>query len=123
MGVTGESWKCPHCGEQILRSAVICPACQRRLHVNALATPHSAPITASPLNVEGTIRHPGTEAAWEYSVLVEVQDQEGEVLARRVVGVGALQPGEARVVRLRVDIHSREKLTTATASARSPKVE
>jgi hypothetical protein len=123
MGVTGESWKCPHCGEQILRSAVICPACQRRLHVNALVTPQSAPITASPLSVEGIIRHPGTGAAWEYSVLVEVQDQEGEVLARRVVGVGALQPGESRVVKLRVDMHSREKLTSVAASVRSPKAE
>lgn len=123
MGVTGESWKCPHCGEQILRSAVICPACQRRLHVDALATHQTTQVIASPLDVEGVIRHPGTGAAWEYSVLVEVQDHEGEVLARRVVGVGALQPGESRVVRLRVDMHSREKVTPAAASARPPKTE
>lgn len=123
MGVAGESWKCPHCGEQILRSAVICPACQRRLHVDALAAPQSAPVTASPLSVEGVVRHPGNEPVWEYSVLVEVQDQEGEVQARRVVGVGALQPGESRIIKLRVDIHSRGKAGPAAGSARPRKPE
>ena len=121
--VTGESWKCPHCGEQILRSAAICPACQRRLHVNALASSPSAPGGLVPLSVEGTIRHPEGEAAWEYSVLVEVRDEKGEVLARRVVGVGAIQPGESRGVMLSVEMHSPEKSVPAAASARQTKAE
>lgn len=119
--VTGESWNCPHCGEQILRSAVICPACQRRLHVDALAPSPSAQGAPTPLRVEGIIRHPGDEAVWEYSVLVEVRDQQGKVLARRVVGVGAIHPGESRGVILCVETHSPAKSTPAVASARPPK--
>jgi hypothetical protein len=37
-------------------------------------------------------------------VLVEIQDIQGEILARRVVGVGALQPGEVRKIALRVEV-------------------
>lgn len=121
--VTGESWRCPHCGERILRSAVICPACQRRLHVGALAPSPSAPPARAPLTVEGTIRHPGDEAAWEYSVLVEVRDQQGKVLSRRVVGVGAIQPGESRGFTLRVVAHSPEMPTPAAVSTRPAKAE
>jgi hypothetical protein len=57
-----------------------------------------------PLSVDGRICHPGNEAAWEYSVLVEVQDERGEMVARRVVGVGALKPGESRKFTLRVEV-------------------
>ncbi len=121
--VTGESWRCPHCGERILRSAAICPACQRRLHVDALAPSPSAPKAISPLTVEGTIRHPGDEAAWEYSVLVEVRDQKGKVLARRVMGVGAIQPGESRGFTLRVVAQSPETPTPEAVSARPAKAE
>ena len=60
--------------------------------------------TVCPLTVDGTIRHPGSEAAWEYSVLIEVHDERDEMVARRVVGVGALRPGEARKFTLRVEM-------------------
>lgn len=114
-GVTGESWKCPHCGELILRSAVTCPACQRHLHIDALTMARPGRATVCPLSVDGTIRHPGTEAPWEYSVLVEVHDGGGEVLARRVVGVGALRPGETRKFTLRVEVVAPEKSTPAVS--------
>lgn len=115
----GESWVCPHCGEKILRSALICPACQRRLHVDALVSSPSVPVTGTPLRVEGIIRHPGTEAEYEYSVLVEVCDPQGKVLGRRVVGVGAIRPGESRGFRLRVVMHAVGKSAPETASART----
>ncbi len=101
---TGEAWNCPHCGERILRSAVTCPACQRHLRFDAVAVARPPRTSACPLSVDGTIRHPGAEAAWEYSVLIEVQDEHGEMLARRVVGVGALRPGETRSFALRVEV-------------------
>ena len=123
MGAAGELWTCPHCGEQILRSAVICPACQRRLHVNALAGPSSAQVTVSPLTVEGIIRNPEAETAWEFSVLVEVRDQRGEILAKRVVGVGAIHPGDLRVFSIRVEVQKPEKLSTVAVSSRLPRVE
>jgi hypothetical protein len=100
--MAGESWNCPHCGERILRSAVTCPACQRHLRFDAVARPARAAVC--PLVVDGTIRHPGTEAPWEYSVMIEVHDERGEMLARRVVGVGALRPSEARQFTLRVEV-------------------
>ena len=108
-GVTGESWNCPHCGERILRSALTCPACQRHLRLDAVTAARPSRPTVSPLTVDGTIRHPGTEAAWEYSVLVEVHDNEGTMLARRVVGVGALRPGDTRKFTLRVEVSVPEK--------------
>ncbi len=118
MGVAGEVWNCPHCGERILRSAITCPACQRRLHFNAVVAPPSSGAVVCPLTVEGILRHPGGESACEYSVLVEVQDQRGQTIAKRVVGVGAIQPGEARSVTLRVELHPSEKSPPAPAVSR-----
>lgn len=103
-GATGEAWNCPHCGERILRSAATCPACQRHLRFDAVAVARPAPTTVCPLSVDGTIRHPGTEPQWEYSVVIEIHDERGESVARRVVGVGALRPGEARKFTLRVEV-------------------
>src|ERR1043166_835496 len=36
--MVGEAWKCPHCGERILRSALTCPACRRHLRFDAVTT-------------------------------------------------------------------------------------
>ena len=91
--MTGEAWNCPHCGERILRSALVCPACQRHLRFDAVAVARPPRAAVCPLSVDGTIRHPGNEAPWEYSVLIEIHDERSEMVARRVVGVG----GRARV--------------------------
>lgn len=111
----GEAWNCPHCGERILRSAATCPACQRHLRFDAVAVARPAPAKVCPLTVDGTIQHPGTESPWEYSVLIEVHDERGEMLARRVVGVGALRAGEARKFTLRVEVLVPEKSTLTAA--------
>jgi len=103
-GVTGESWQCPHCGETILRSAIACPACHRRLRFDAASIAASAGPSACPLVIEGTIRPPEGNAAWEYSLLVEVHDDRGELLARRVIGVGRLKSGDVRKVTLRFEV-------------------
>jgi hypothetical protein len=66
--------------------------------------------------VDGTIKHPGTEAAWEYSVIIEIHDERGETVARRVVGVGALRSGEARKFTLRVEVVVPEKSAVTAAS-------
>jgi len=109
----GEAWNCPHCGERILRSVPTCPACQRHLRFDAVTAARPAPATICPLSVEGTVRHPGTEVPWEYSVLIEIQDERGETQARRVVGVGALRPGETRKFTLRVEVVVPEKTLAA----------
>ena len=102
--MAGETWNCPHCGERILRSAVTCPACQRHLRFDAVGVARPIRAAVCPLSVDGTIRHPGTEAPWEYSVLIEIHDEGGEMVARRVVGVGALRAGEGRKFTLRVEV-------------------
>lgn len=60
--------------------------------------------SVSPLRVEGTIRHPEGGEAWEYSVLLTIRNDRGEEIARQVVGVGALQPGDGRTFTLAVEI-------------------
>ncbi len=75
MTMAGEDWSCPHCRERILRSAATCPACQRHLRFEAVGAARPARASVCPLSVDGKIRHPGNEAAWEYSVLVEVHDE------------------------------------------------
>ena len=120
MPVVGEAWSCPHCGGRILRSAASCPSCQRRLRFDAATSPRPAQPTICPLSIEGVIRHPGNETPWEYSVLVQVQNAEGETLDRRVVGVGAIRPGETRTFTLRVEMRIPEKSTQPAASSRPP---
>ena len=120
MTATGETWNCPHCGEQILRSATSCPACQRRLRFEAVTRPRSAEGSVCPLSVDGIIRHPGGEGAWEYSVLVEIHDPKGEKLARRVVAVGAIPPGETRMFTLRVELDVAEESSPATLPSEQP---
>ncbi len=131
--MVGEAWKCPHCGERILRSALTCPACRRHLRFDAVtnARPVVRP-TLCPLNVEGTIRHSGSAPLSEYSVIIEVREDRGEliarrtvnvgVIARRTVNVGALQPGQARRISLRVEMQAAEPSASPAAptNARQP---
>ncbi len=118
MGMEGETWKCPHCGEEILRSAVSCPACQRRLRFDSGASLQPSPNSTCPFSIESEIRHPGAEGPWEYSVIVQIYDARGETLVKRVVGVGAVQPGEARRFSVRVEMQSTGQSAPAAASTR-----
>ena len=113
MTMAGASWNCPHCGERILRSAASCPACRRHLRFEAVTSvkPTRAPVC--PLSVDGSIRHPGNEVSWEYSVLVEIHDGNGDMLARRVVQVGPLRPGDSRKFTLKVEVLVPEASTLA----------
>ena len=104
MTTAGAAWNCPHCGERILRSAATCPACRRYLRFEAVAGGRPSRSPVCPLSVDGSIRHPGNEEPWEYSVMVEVHDEQGEMIARRLVQVGALKPGESRKFTLRVEV-------------------
>ncbi len=101
----GQTRTCPHCKATILESAVVCPACDHHLRFGAEAQKRSLR-TSTPLRVEGTIRHPATGAASEYSVVLTIRDDRGEELTRRVVGVGALQPSDQRTFSLAVEVFS-----------------
>ena len=60
--------------------------------------------TFSALRVEGAFRNPAGADSWEYSVVVSIRNDRGEEVARKVVGVGALDPRESRTVTLSVDV-------------------
>ena len=49
------------------------------------------------MRIEGTIRHAERDESCEYCVVISITNERGEKIARHVVGVGALQPGEAHM--------------------------
>lgn len=103
--IIGKTRTCPHCKATILESSSVCPACQHHLRFDSktIGERRMQP-TFSPLRVEGAFHHPPGGEAWEYSVVVSVRNDRGEELARKVVGVGALQPNDGRTVTLSVDV-------------------
>ena len=56
------------------------------------------------MRVEGAFENPAGAEAWEYSVVVSIRNDRGEEVARKVVGVGSLDPRESRTVMLSVDV-------------------
>lgn len=106
----GATRECPHCRESILESAAVCPACRHHLRFEP-AAPAAAANAATPLRVEGHIRNPAEGGIWEYSMVLTIRNERGEEIARRVVGVGAIQPEEQRTFTLSVDM-TRAKDTT-----------
>ena len=56
------------------------------------------------MRIEGSIHHPGRGEACEYCVVVSITNEQGEKIARQVVGVGALQPGERHKYSFSVDL-------------------
>ncbi len=92
-GTLGATRTCPHCKATVLQSANICPGCQHHLRFSAAnSEPQSEGVPA--MRIEGSIQHPGRGEACEYCVVVSITNEQGEKIARQVVGVGALQPGE-----------------------------
>lgn len=102
-GTAGATRTCPHCKATILESAVVCPACRHHLRFEPGAGAAAAP-TITPLRVEGSIRHPADGGAWEYCVVLSIRNDRGDEVARQVVGVGAMQPGEQRTFTLAVEV-------------------
>ena len=104
-GTAGATRTCPHCKTTILESATICPSCKHYLRFDTPRTgPGAVLASTTALQVEGMIRHPAEGGAWEYSVLLSVRDDEGNELARHVVGVGAMHAGEERTFNLSVEV-------------------
>ncbi|HEV2700790.1 MAG TPA: hypothetical protein VGV09_04110 [Steroidobacteraceae bacterium] len=119
----GKTRTCPHCKATILESATVCPGCQHHLRFDPAAQ-RMLP-AATPLKVEGTIRHPPQGDTWEYSIVLAVRNSRGEEITRQVVGVGALAPDEVRSFSLAVELFVpqvlgrdvRESRTTPAAGA------
>lgn len=104
----GATRTCPHCRTVILQSAAVCPACKKHLRFDPTRTTTVAAEAAAPsfsaLRIEGAIKHPDSGEAWEYSVVISIKNERGDEVSRQVVGVGALQPGEARTFSFSVDV-------------------
>ena len=101
----GKTRTCPHCKATILESASVCPGCHHHLRFdpNSIVESRAQP-TFSALRVEGAFRNPEGADGWEYSVVVSIRNDRGQEVARKVVGVGALDPRESRTVTLTVDV-------------------
>jgi hypothetical protein len=56
------------------------------------------------MRIEGTIHHPVRDEQCEYCVVVSITNERGEKVARQVVGVGALQPGERHKYSFSIDL-------------------
>lgn len=102
-GTAGKTRSCPHCRATILDSATICPACKHHLKFDPAAV-RRARETIKAFHFEGAFRHPGVGAPREYSIVISVRNDEGEEIARQVVGVGSLTTGEGRSVTLDIEV-------------------
>lgn len=121
----GKTRTCPHCKATILESATVCPGCQHHLRFDPAAQ-RMLP-AATPLKVEGIIRHPAEGDTWEYSIVLAVRNGRGEELTRQVVGVGSLAPEEVRSFSLAVelfvpqvlgrDVRNESRVTPAASAA------
>jgi hypothetical protein len=112
-GSPGATRECPHCRETILESAGVCPACRHYLRFDAGADASQAPAPAlTPLRIEGSIRHPADGEPWEYTVVVSIRNDRGEEIARKLIGVGGINPNEQRTFTLSVE--------AVSAKARAP---
>ena len=102
-GEPGATRDCPHCRETILESAVVCPACRHYLRYGVGADAPAAPPALTPLCVEGSIRHPPEGEPWEYTVVVSIKNDRGVEIARKLIGVGALNAHEQCTFTLSVE--------------------
>ena len=101
-GAPGATRACPHCRETILESAGRCPACRHYLRFDASSDAAPSP-ALTPLRIEGSIRHPADGDPWEYTVVVTVRNDRGEEVARKLVGVGAMDLNEQCTFTLSVE--------------------
>jgi hypothetical protein len=99
----GKTRTCPHCKATILESLSICPGCLHHLRFDQEAAKRQVAATSA-LRVEGVIRHPPLEEAWEYFVVISIRNDRGEEVTRQVVSVGALQSTEKRTFSLSVEM-------------------
>jgi hypothetical protein len=100
---TGKTRTCPHCKAVILESLSICPGCMHHLRFDSEAAKRQVAATSA-LRVEGIIRHPPVEEAWEYYLTISIRNDRGEEVDRQVVNVGALQGAEKRTFTLSVEV-------------------
>ena len=101
----GKTRSCPHCRATILESAAVCPACRHHLRFETRRGEQpELPASQVALKVSGQFARATASGPGEYHVVVVIRDAGGAELARKVIGVGGLAPGEERKVDLTVEI-------------------
>jgi hypothetical protein len=103
-GMPGALRDCPHCKEKILESAAICPACRHHLRFDDGNTSPTIATNHTPLHIDGSFRNPVDNADWEYSMVVTIRNERGQEIARKLIGVGALNPNEQRNFSLTIEM-------------------
>src|SRR5688500_1328546 len=106
-GSPGATRACPHCKETILESASVCPACKHHVRFAGAGSAGAAASESpaiSALKIEGSIKQPADVAAWEYSVVVSITNEQGKEIGRKLIGVGAMAPEELRTFTLSVEV-------------------
>ena len=104
--LVGRTRACPHCKATILESASVCPACRHHVRFDPAGTQRQLPVESA-LRIDGTIRRDASATGCEYCVVIAIRNGRGEEIERRVIGVGALQPGDLRTFSLSVDLIGR----------------
>jgi len=100
----GKTRSCPHCRATILESAAVCPACRHHLRFENRRGEQPQAASQVALKVSGQFARKAASGPGEYHVVVVIRDAHGAELARKVIGVGGLAPGEERKVDLSVEI-------------------
>lgn len=100
----GKTRSCPHCRATILESAAVCPACRHHLRFERRSNREVQQPGQVALKVSGQFSRRAAEGPGEYSVVVVIRDAQGTEIARKVIGVGGLAPGEERSVDLTVEV-------------------
>jgi hypothetical protein len=103
-GALGATRVCPHCKAVVLQSANVCPGCHHHLRFNSSSKAEVQVESVPAMRIEGSIRHTERDESCEYCVVIAITNERGEKVARHVVGVGALQPGEKHKVSFSVDL-------------------
>jgi hypothetical protein len=101
---SGKTRSCPHCRATILESAAVCPACRHHLRFESRRGEQPEQASQVALRISGQFARASAAGPGEYSVVVVIRDAAGAELARKVIGVGGLAPGEERRVDLTVEI-------------------
>lgn len=104
-----ETRQCPHCKATILASAVRCPGCNGHLRFGPTTGAGAgagvpAPATVTAFKIEGSFNNSGSASPREYTVIVSIRNGRGEVIDKKVIGVGLLGADDSRSVTLSVDM-------------------
>jgi hypothetical protein len=103
-GAPGATRVCPHCKATVLESAAICPGCRHHLRFGPGAALTAAEGKYVAFSVDGTMSHKVTGEPCEYCVVLDIRNEAGEQIARQVMNVGILQPGEVRRMNVAVEM-------------------